>query len=77
MLYDKEIRNVLSEMEDIANNGSAMAQYNMGWISARGLWTQEGLIQDLDVARHWFEMSSKLGFQDAKRILIKNFSNVK
>jgi hypothetical protein len=37
------------------------------------LLSPEGLIQDLDVAKDWFEMSAKLGFKDAVDILEKNF----
>lgn len=72
-MYDKENGNVLSEMEEAANYGNAMAQYNMGWIYARGLLTNEGLMQDIDIAKVWFEKSAALGFEDAKIILKKNF----
>ena len=74
VMYDKENRNVLSEMKEVANDGNAMAQYNMGWIYARGLLTDEGLMQDIDIAKVWFEKSAALGFEDAKIILEKNFS---
>jgi TPR repeat protein len=72
-LYDNEDRDVLAEMEIAANNGNAMAAFNLGWINARGLLSPEGLIQDLDVAKDWFEMSAKLDFKDAVDILEKNF----
>jgi len=63
----------LAEMEIAANNGNAMAAFNLGWINARGLLSSEGLMQDLDVAKDWFEKSAKLGFKDAVDILEKNF----
>ena len=72
-LYDNEHRNVLLEMEIAANNGNAMAQFNLGWINDRGLVSSEGLIQDMDVAKAWFEKSAKLGFKDAIEVLEKNF----
>ena len=72
-LYDNEHRNVLLEMEVAANNGNAMAQFNLGWINARGLMSSEGLMQDMDVAKAWFEKSAKLGFKDAIEVLDKNF----
>ena len=72
-LYDKEHRNVLSEMEKAAYDGNPMAQYNMGWINARGLLTEDGLMQDENVAKMWFEKSAKQGFQDAIDILKRNF----
>ena len=72
-LYDNEHRNVLVEMEVAANNGNAMAQFNLGWINARGLVSSEGLIQDMDVAKAWFEKSAKLGFKDAVEVLQNNF----
>ena len=72
-LYDNEHRNVLVEMEVAANNGNAMAQFNLGWINARGLMSSEGLMQDMDVARAWFEKSAGLGFKDAIEVLEKNF----
>ena len=59
-LYDNQHRNVLLEMEVAANNGNAMAQFNLGWINARGLMSSEGLMQDMDVAKAWFEKSAKL-----------------
>jgi len=74
VMYDKENRNVLSEMKKVANDGNAMAQYNMGWIYARGLLIDEGLMQDMDIAKVWFEKSAALRFEDAKIILEKNFS---
>ena len=72
-LYDNEHRNVLVEMEVAANNGNAMAQFNLGWINARGLMSSEGLMQDMDVAKSWFEKSANLGFKDAIEVLEKNF----
>ena len=72
-LYENEHRNVLLEMEVAANNGNAMAQFNLGWINARGLMSSEGLMQDMDVAKAWFEKSAKLGFKDAIEVLDKNF----
>ena len=72
-LYDNQHRNVLLEMEVAANNDNAMAQFNLGWINARGLVSSEGLMQDMDVAKAWFEKSAKLGFKDAIEVLDKNF----
>ena len=72
-LYDKEHRDTLTEMEQAANNGNAMAAYNMGWINARGLLTEEGLMQDLDTAEQWFKKSAKLGFVDADLMLKRNY----
>ena len=72
-LYDNQHRNVLLEMEVAANNDNAMAQFNLGWINARGLVSSEGLMQDMDVAKVWFEKSAKLGFKDAIEVLEKNF----
>ncbi|MDC0492576.1 sel1 repeat family protein [Candidatus Pseudothioglobus singularis] len=72
-LYENEHRNVLLEMEVAANDGNAMAQFNLGWINARGLMSSEGLMQDMDVAKAWFEKSAKLGFKDAIEVLEKNF----
>ncbi len=72
-LYENEHRNVLAEMEVAANDGNAMAQFNLGWINARGLMSSEGLMQDMDVAKAWFEKSAKLGFKDAAEVLQKNF----
>ena len=72
-LYDNEHRDVLAEMEVAANNGDAMAQFNLGWINAKGLMSSEGLMQDMDVAKAWFEQSAKLGFKDAIEVLEKNF----
>ena len=72
-LYDNQHRNVLLEMEVAANNGNAMAQFNLGWINARGLVSSEGLMQDMDVAKAWFEKSAKLGFKDAVEVLQNNF----
>ena len=72
-LYENEHRNVLLEMEVAANNGNAMAQFNLGWINARGLMSSEGLMQDMDVAKAWFEKSAKLGFKDAVVLLQNDF----
>ena len=72
-LYENEHRNVLLEMEVAANNDNAMAQFNLGWINARGLVSSEGLMQDMDVAKAWFEKSAKLGFKDAVEVLQNNF----
>ena len=72
-LYENEHRDVLVEMEVAANNGNAMAQFNLGWINARGLYSSQGLMQDIDVAKDWFEKSAKLGFKDAIEVLEKNF----
>jgi len=73
VLYDNEPRNILLEMEEAARNGNTMAQFNMGWIYARGLLTTEGLMQDLDIAENWFIKSASLGFQDSIDILENNF----
>ena len=72
-LYENEYRDVLVEMEVAANNGNAMAQFNLGWINARGLYSSKGLMQDIDIAKDWFEKSAKLGFKDAIEVLEKNF----
>ena len=72
-LYENENRDVLAEMEVAANDGNAMAQFNLGWINARGLMSSEGLMQDMDVAKAWFEKSAKLGFKDAIEVLQTNF----
>ena len=72
-LYDKEDRDVLFEMEKAANKGNAMAQYNMGWITARGLLSQDGLMQDKGIAKKWFEKSAKQGFEDAILILKRDY----
>ena len=72
-LYENEFRDVLAEMEVAANDGNAMAQFNLGWINARGLVSSEGLMQDMDVAKAWFEKSAKLGFKDAVEVLHNNF----
>ena len=72
-LYENEFRDVLAEMEVAANNGNAMAQFNLGWINARGLYSSEGLMQDINVAKAWFEKSAALGFPDAIEVLDKNF----
>ena len=73
ILYDKEHRDVLGEMEKTANNGNAMAAYNMGWINARGLLTEDGLMQDDDIAKGWFKKSAKLGFKDAVLMLKRGY----
>ena len=72
-LYENEFRDVLAEMEVAANDGNAMAQFNLGWINARGLYSSEGLMQDINVAKAWFEKSAALGFPDAIEVLDKNF----
>ena len=72
-LYENEHRDVLVEMEVAANDGNAMAQFNLGWINARGLLSSEGLMQDMDVAKAWFDKSANLGFKDAIEVLEKNF----
>ena len=72
-LYENEHRDILAEMEVAANDGNAMAQFNLGWINARGLVSSEGLMQDMDVAKAWFKKSAKLGFKDAIEVLEKNF----
>ena len=72
-LYENEHRDVLAEMEVAANDGNAMAQFNLGWINARGLVSSEGLMQDMDVAKVWFEKSAKLGFKDAVVVLQNDF----
>jgi len=72
-MYDKEHRDTLVEMEQAANNDNAMAAYNLGWIYARGLLTDDGLIQDLNVAKQWFKKSAKLGFIDADLMLDRNY----
>ena len=73
ILYDNEYRDVLAEMEIAANNGNAMAAFNLGWIYARGLLSPEGLMQDMDLAETWFKQSARLGFKDALDIIEKNF----
>ena len=79
VLYDDESADeqghvkVLMKMERFANNGNAMAQYNMGWIYARGLLKDEELMQDLKLAKMWFEKSASSGFKDAIDILQNNF----
>ena len=60
---------IIPEMEEAARDGNAMAGFNMGVIYLRGLRTEEGLIQDLDVAREWFLESASLGFQDSLDVL--------
>ena len=73
ILYDKKHRDTMGEMGQAANNGNAMAAYNMGWINARGLLTEDGLMQDEDVAEQWFKKSAKLGFNDAVLMLKRGF----
>ena len=72
-MYDKEYLDVLGEMEKTAYDNNPMAQYNMGWINARGLLTEDGLMQDEDVAEQWFKKSAKLGFVDADLMLDRNY----
>ncbi len=72
-LYDNDERDVLKEIEVLADKGDAMAQYNIGWINGRGLLTEDGLKQDEDLAKVWFEKSAKQGFQDAIDVLKRNF----
>ncbi|MBT4731595.1 hypothetical protein HOB87_06475 [Candidatus Woesearchaeota archaeon] len=72
-MYDKGHRDTLIEMEKAANNNNAMAAFNMGWIYARGLLSEEGLMQDLNVAEQWFKKSAKLGFADADLMLKRNY----
>ena len=72
-MYDKEHRDTLVEMEQAANNDNAMAAFNMGWIYARGLLTEDGLMKDLNVAEQWFKKSEKLGFADADLMLDRNY----
>ena len=73
VLYDNDERDVLNEIEELANKGDAMAQFNIGWINGRGLLTDDGLKQDEDVAEYWFKKSAKQGFQDAIDVLKKSF----
>jgi len=73
ILYEKEFRDVIAEMTVAANNGNAMAAFNLGWINARGLLSPEGLMQDMNVAKDWFEKSSELGFKDAIEELDRSF----
>ena len=73
VLYENKDRDILAEMEVAANNGNAMAQFNLGWINARGLLRSDGLMQDEKVAKSWFEKAAKLGFNDAIEVLEKNF----
>ncbi len=73
ILYEKEFRDVLAEMTVAANNGNAMAAFNLGWINARGLLSPEGLMQDMNVAKDWFEKSAELGFKDAINELDRSF----
>ncbi|MBT7557069.1 SEL1-like repeat protein [Candidatus Woesearchaeota archaeon] len=73
VLYENDERDVLREIEALANKGDAMAQYNIGWINGRGLLTEDGLKQDEDMAKSWFKKSAKQGFEDAVDILKKNF----
>ena len=64
---------LLVEIEQAANNGNAMAAFNMGWINARGLLTEDGLMQDKDVAEQWFEKSASNGFNDAVLMLKRGY----
>jgi len=73
ILYEKEFRDVLAEMRVAANNGNAMAAFNLGWINARGLLSPEGLMQDINIAKDWFEKSAELGFKDAIEELNRSF----
>jgi TPR repeat protein len=73
ILYEKEFRDVIAEMTVAANNGNAMAAFNLGWINARGLLSPEGLMQDMNVAKDWFEKSAELGFKDAINELDRSF----
>ena len=73
ILYEKEFRDVIAEMTVAANNGNAMAAFNLGWINARGLLSPEGLMQDMNVAKGWFEKSAELGFKDAIEELDRSF----
>ncbi len=73
ILYEKDFRDVLAEMTVAANNGNAMAAFNLGWINARGLLSPEGLMQDMNVAKGWFEKSAELGFKDAIEELDRSF----
>jgi len=73
ILYEKEFRDVLAEMTVAANNGNSMAAFNLGWINARGLLSPEGLMQDMNVAKDWFEKSAELGFKDAIEELDRSF----
>lgn len=73
ILYEKEFRDVIAEMTAAANNGNAMAAFNLGWINARGLLSPEGLMQDMNVAKDWFEKSAGLGFKDAIEELERSF----
>ena len=73
VIYENEDRDTLAEMEVAANNGNAMAQFNLGWINARGLLSSDGLMQDEKVAKSWFEKAAKLGFKNAVEVLENNF----
>jgi TPR repeat protein len=73
ILYEKEFRDVIAEMTVAANNGNAMAAFNLGWINARGLLSPEGLMQDMNVAKDWFEKSAELGFKAAIEELNRSF----
>ena len=72
-MYDKEYLDVLGEMEKTAYDNNPMAQYNMGWINARGLFTEDGLMQDKTTAKKWFEKSGKLGFNEAALMLKRGY----
>ena len=60
-LYDNDERDVLKEIEELADKGDAMAQYNIGWINGRGLLTEDGLKKDENF--HW----KKSGYDDEKK----------
>ena len=72
-MYDKEYLDVLGEMEKTAYDNNPMAQYNMGWINARGLFTVDGLMQDEDVAEQWFKKSAKHEFNDVVLMFKRNY----
>lgn len=69
VFYDNTKRNVVQEIEELANKGDAMAQYNLGWIKGRGLLTEDGLERNLDQAKEWITKSAEQGFEDAIEFL--------
>jgi len=73
VLYDKENRDSLIEMEQAANEGNGLAAYNLGWINARGYLSNNGLLQDINSAENWFRKSAGLGFLEAKLQLKRNY----
>lgn len=73
ILYDNDKRNIFAEMEEAANDVNQIAQFNLGWINARGLLTQDGLMQDLNDAEQWFRKAAKQDFEEAKLMLSRNF----